>query len=73
MKSVAWLLRVFAFAWIGVLGLLLYHAPELRDTLGPDSWWASLLPIGPARLVVWIGVTSLNAGAALLLAAYLDS
>jgi hypothetical protein len=56
-----------------VLGLLLYHAPELRDTLGPDSWWASLLPIGPARLVVWIGVTSLNAGAALLLAAYLDS
>jgi hypothetical protein len=73
MKSVAWLLRVFAFAWIGVLGLHQYHAPELRDTMGPDSWRASLLTKGPARLVVRIGVTSLNAGAAMLHAASLDS
>jgi hypothetical protein len=72
-KIAAWLLRCFAFALIGVLGLALYYAPELRDTLGPGSWWASLLPLSPVRIAVWLGAASLNAGAALLLAAYLES
>ena len=72
MRIVTSLLRSFAFALIGVLGTLMYLAPQLRETLGPDSWWSSLLPAGPARVAIWIGVISLNAGAALLLAAHLD-
>lgn len=73
MKIVAWLLRCFAFSLIGLLAVTLYYAPQLRETLGPGSWWASLLPLGPVRIAVWLGTASLNAGAALLLAAYLES
>lgn len=73
MKIAAWLLRCFAFALIGVLGGALYYAPQLRETLGPESWWATLLPADPVRIAVWLGAVSLNAGAALLLAAHLES
>ena len=73
MRIAAWLLRCFAFALIGVVGLAMYHAPQLGEALGPDSRWTSLLPLGPFRVAVWLGAASLNAGAALLLAAYLES
>lgn len=72
-RIAAWALRAFAFGLLVLLGLLVYQAPSLRESLGPDSWWASLLPIGPLRIVVWVGAATLNAGAALFLAAYLES
>lgn len=73
MRFAAWLLRGFAFSLTVMLGGVVYYAPELREWLGPGSWAASLLPVDPARLAIWIGATSLNAGAALLLASYLES
>ncbi|MGH0030667.1 MAG: hypothetical protein ACQGVC_12810 [Myxococcota bacterium] len=72
-RWIAWLLRAFAFAWIGVLGAVLFYAPALRQALGAASWWSTLLPVDPAGIVVWIGVATLNAGAAFFLAAHLES
>ena len=67
------LLRVFAFGLIVVVALAYFYAPALREQLGPDSWWATLLPLGPISTSLWIAAAALNAGAAFQIADLLES
>ena len=71
-RLAAFCLRAFAFGLIALLALVVLYTPELCEAFGAGSWGASLLPATPGSLMLWLLITTFNAGAAFYLAQVLD-